>query len=134
MLGITVVDICHGGAGYDSCKNFVTEVMGITVVRTLSQIKRCWVWQLYECVTEVLGMAVVQICHRGAVYVIRKNFVREVLCMTVVRTLSQVLVMTFKEFVTEVLGMTVVRVWHRGAGLGYDSCKNLSQRCWVCQS
>ena len=68
-------------------------------------------------------MTVVQICHRGAVYVIRKNFVREVLCMTVVRTLSQVLVMTFKEFVTEVLGMTVVRVWHRGAG--YNSCKNL---------
>ena len=91
--------------------------MGITVVRTLSQIKRCWVWQLYECVTEVLGMTVVQICHRGAVYVIRKNFVREVLCMTVVRTFSQVLV------------MTIVRICHRGAG--HDSCKNLSQRCWI---
>ena len=59
---MTVVRICHRGAGYNSCKNLVAEVLVMTVVR---------------------------ICHKGAGFVSLNNFVTEVLCMAVIRNLSQ---------------------------------------------
>ena len=48
---MTVVRICHRGAGYNSCKNLVAEVLVMTVVR---------------------------ICHKGAGFVSLNNFVTKV--------------------------------------------------------
>ena len=59
---MTVVRICHRGAGYNSCKNLVAEVLVMTVVR---------------------------ICHKGAGFVSLNNFVTKVLCMAIIRNLSQ---------------------------------------------